>query len=363
MATRALAPPPRTPSPKIRIHRSQSFDSPSSRGSNVTPIDDSPYSKSANSIISKPLPAYNALQAAEQAMIQRNKVMLNTKMSDESMLSSSSTSDSMSSLESSPVSPTSDSEFGLFASGSPMPSAPSPPSFHPTSSRFAMNTTPQALPAPPSAITDSTVEIVTPDFSLYQDTSSPMYDPWLVRVVLDMYDVRGFDWMMIAEPIERIWGFRTSSAEVLGILSGNGRLRNYDIMYVDTFSINLQSGISIIHQSPRFFPTVSRHALSTCTSETAEISGDPKDPEKIAHLAEISRHKKNVPWYLPVPSYDRWSAKFSAEGGGGREKKVSDPLSLAVMSAFYTTVSAQNLLLRADEAGLGATVIKGGDLP
>ena len=51
-----------------------------------------------------------------------------------------------------------------------------------------------------------------------------MYDPWLVRVVLDMYDVRGFDWTMIAEPIERIWGFRTCSAEVLGILSGNGRL-------------------------------------------------------------------------------------------------------------------------------------------
>lgn len=51
-----------------------------------------------------------------------------------------------------------------------------------------------------------------------------MYDPWLVRVVLDMYDIRGFDWMTIAEPIERIWGFKTSSAEVLGILSGNGRV-------------------------------------------------------------------------------------------------------------------------------------------
>ncbi|KAF2008980.1 hypothetical protein BU24DRAFT_428947 [Aaosphaeria arxii CBS 175.79] len=59
----------------------------------------------------------------------------------------------------------------------------------------------------------------------YQDASVPMFDPWLVRVVLDLYDVRRFEWMMIAEPIERIWGIRTSSAEVLEILSANGRLR------------------------------------------------------------------------------------------------------------------------------------------
>jgi hypothetical protein len=51
-----------------------------------------------------------------------------------------------------------------------------------------------------------------------------MYSPWLVRVVLDMYDVRGMDWMSIAEPIERVWGVRTSSADVLGILSANGRV-------------------------------------------------------------------------------------------------------------------------------------------
>lgn len=51
-----------------------------------------------------------------------------------------------------------------------------------------------------------------------------MHDPWLVRVVLDLYDVRGFDWTMMAEPIERIWGVKTCSAEVLGILSGNGRV-------------------------------------------------------------------------------------------------------------------------------------------
>jgi hypothetical protein len=44
-------------------------------------------------------------------------------------------------------------------------------------------------------------------------------------MVLDMFDVRGFDWMSIADPIERVWGVRTGSAEVLEILVGNGRVR------------------------------------------------------------------------------------------------------------------------------------------
>jgi hypothetical protein len=60
--------------------------------------------------------------------------------------------------------------------------------------------------------------------SIYQDPSTSMYDPWLVRVVLDMFDLKGLDWMTIAEPIERIFGFRTSSGEVMGILSANGRV-------------------------------------------------------------------------------------------------------------------------------------------
>jgi hypothetical protein len=59
---------------------------------------------------------------------------------------------------------------------------------------------------------------------LYQDTSCPMYSPWLVCAVLDMHDVRRLDWMSIAGPIERVWGVRTSSADVLGILSDNGRV-------------------------------------------------------------------------------------------------------------------------------------------
>jgi hypothetical protein len=32
--------------------------------------------------------------------------------------------------------------------------------------------------------------------------------------------------MSIAEPIERLWGVRTSTAEVLDILSDNGRVLN-----------------------------------------------------------------------------------------------------------------------------------------
>jgi hypothetical protein len=60
----------------------------------------------------------------------------------------------------------------------------------------------------------------------YQDTSYTMYSPWLVRAVLDLHDVRGLDWMSIAEPVERIWGVRTCTAEVLAILSDNGRVNN-----------------------------------------------------------------------------------------------------------------------------------------
>ncbi|KAF1976270.1 hypothetical protein BU23DRAFT_551733 [Bimuria novae-zelandiae CBS 107.79] len=213
MATRCTLP-PRTPSPKIRIHRSQSFDSPSSRIS-VTPIDDSPYSKST-SAISTPFPRYDALGAAGHAIASRHRVVLHTKMSDESMLSRVSSSDA-----SSPLSDGEAEAFGLF-SGSPRAPSPAPT---PAATRRQrkprpanVNTTPDIMPPPPEILSSSLA------LSMYQDPTVPMYDPWLVRVVLDMYDIRGFDWTMIAEPIERIWGFKTSSAEVLGILSGNGRV-------------------------------------------------------------------------------------------------------------------------------------------
>lgn len=52
-----------------------------------------------------------------------------------------------------------------------------------------------------------------------------MTSPWLVRVVLDLHDVKGVSWMDITSVVERVYGVQTGSAEVLEILSGNGRVR------------------------------------------------------------------------------------------------------------------------------------------
>lgn len=137
---------------------------------------------------------------------------LNTKMSDESILSDASS--AASSATSSPSSAGSETEF---FSNPPPPSHSSRrrrPRPHPLS--FAQQTSRE----------DNVVVAEPTSPFLYQDTSCPMYSPWLVRVVLDMYDVRGLDWMAIADPIERVWGVQTSSADVLGILSDNGRVPN-----------------------------------------------------------------------------------------------------------------------------------------
>ncbi|KAF2715777.1 hypothetical protein K504DRAFT_457916 [Pleomassaria siparia CBS 279.74] len=234
MAALAHPPPPRTPSPKIKIHRSQSFDSPSSRIS-VTPIDESPYSKSANYI--DILPRYNALRAAEHTSNQRRGVKLYTKISDDDMMSDASSFEDGSSASDDSASPTSEKDFGLFINVSPSPPPPPSPQQQqhhhpqrPTSPRAASNAHryPYTFvhPRTPSSSHTHTQQsrIHSSPLSIYQDPSTPMYDPWLVRVVLDLFDIRGFDWMSIAEPIERAWGCRTSSAEVLGILVGNGRV-------------------------------------------------------------------------------------------------------------------------------------------
>jgi hypothetical protein len=134
---------------------------------------------------------------------------LNTKMSDDSILSD--TSSATSSATSSPSSAGSETEF--FTNPPPSRRRRRRPRPHPLT--FAQ---------PTSHDNDAVVEPTSP--FLYQDTSFPMYSPWLVRVVLDMYDVRGLDWMAIADPIERVWGVQTSSADVLGILSDNGRVPN-----------------------------------------------------------------------------------------------------------------------------------------
>lgn len=196
----------RTPSPKLRI-RSLSFDSPSSRISD-TPLDDGPLSKSTGSLIT--LSSYDAIKAAAQEALRSVRMLLplNTKMSDDSMFSDAS------SPASSAASSPSSAGGGIELSTPPLSSSrrqrPRP---HPL--QFAQQTSHEnaVVPGPTSPF-------------LYQDTSYAMYSPWLVRVVLDMHDVRGLDWMAIADPIERVWGVQTSSADVLGILSDNGRVLN-----------------------------------------------------------------------------------------------------------------------------------------
>lgn len=199
--------PPRTPSPKVRI-RSMSFDSPSSRIS-VTPIEESPFSKSTGSIATKRFPHLNNTEHGANRPINM-LLPLHTKMSDESILSDSSSAPSL--VASSPTD--SDSNMDL-CSDSPLPS--------PCRARER----PHPLAFAQSVDYNETLMEETPSSPFqYQDPSFPMYSPFLVRVVLDLYDVRGMDWMSIAEPVERIRGVPTSTAEVLDILSDNGRVGN-----------------------------------------------------------------------------------------------------------------------------------------
>ncbi|RMZ70778.1 hypothetical protein GMOD_00008409 [Pyrenophora seminiperda CCB06] len=205
---------PRTPSPKVRI-RSQSFDSPGSGGSrsSITPIEHySPFSKSTGSI--KTLSSYEAIKAVAEKVMRPLGVMLsplNSKMSDDEEESDIESSNS-SSNNSPSSSPTTTSFLSAETSSPVLTSS--------TSRRSSRRSHPLAEA---QSVSD-TVELEPTSPFLYQDTSFAMYSPWLVRVVLDMYDVRGLCWMDIADPIERVWGVQTSSAEVLGILSDNGRV-------------------------------------------------------------------------------------------------------------------------------------------
>jgi hypothetical protein len=203
-------PPLRTPSPKIRI-RSQSFDSPSSRITD-TPIEESPFSRSTGSLATKALPQHDVLEASQHGMLQPLSVLLplHTRMSDESMLSD--TSSNSSSGASSPIDSDEDAVLRMDSPSSPTQRPRQRP--HPLT--FCQSITDDQTP----------IDEQPPSPFLYQDESFPMYSPWLVRVVLDMHDVRGLDWMSIAEPVERMWGVQTNSAEVLSILSDNGRVLN-----------------------------------------------------------------------------------------------------------------------------------------
>lgn len=198
--------PPRTPSPKVRI-RSQSFDSPSSH-TIITPIEVSPFSRSAGAIATEGVSHYNNLKAQQQGDLKSINVLLplHTKMSDDSILSDASSITSSSSTSSAE-------DVGLMAD------SPSPPPTQRERQR------PHPLAFCQSISYDATpIEEQPASPFLYQDPSYPMYSPWLVQVVLNLHDVMGLDWMSIAEPVQRRWGVQTSSAEVLGILSDNGRV-------------------------------------------------------------------------------------------------------------------------------------------
>jgi hypothetical protein len=217
-----VCPPPRTPSPKVKIHRSQSFDSPSSRIS-VTPIDESPYSKSASFIptYAHPLPRYDILKGTHDG----------ATLSDDEAMSDASSEEGYSN-----ASDSSENWFGLFESGSPPPRYTSPLLPPPSRSNNPIRTHSrnnsihahhahyEQIPSSPQPSSPLQILSSSPPLSIYQDTSTPSYDPWLVRIVLDLFDVRGYDWMDMAEVITRFWGRRTGSAEVLEILRGNGRV-------------------------------------------------------------------------------------------------------------------------------------------
>ncbi|KKY26941.1 hypothetical protein UCDDS831_g00989 [Diplodia seriata] len=53
----------------------------------------------------------------------------------------------------------------------------------------------------------------------------------LEKIVLELFDVQHLDWMMIAEPLQRLYGLDVDSAAVLGILQDNGRVQK--TMWID----------------------------------------------------------------------------------------------------------------------------------
>ena len=232
----ALVPPPRTPSPRVRIRAASfSFDSPPSR-SGTTPLEE-PFSKSTGAITTSLLARHHGLARPAPPLLRP----LHTKMSDESMSDASSASAS-----SGASSPTAGADVDVDAADEPVrrpARARALALAHvdaalPAGNLLGLFTTPSPMPSPSLSLrSDNSISSSSSSSSnsppaspaaadpfAFQDPAFPMYPPFLVRVVLDLYDVRGLAWQNIAEPVERIWGVRTSSAEVLEILSRNGRI-------------------------------------------------------------------------------------------------------------------------------------------
>ncbi|KAF2197252.1 hypothetical protein GQ43DRAFT_466553 [Delitschia confertaspora ATCC 74209] len=219
-------PPSRTPSPKVRIHRSQSFGSPSSRLKNSSPVPRSlsPFSKSTSAIIG-PLSLPHSYKKPRSVVRHiSHKVVLHAQFDD------SDSEESISSADASPVpSPDEDNRYMLFNDTSPLGSP-----IHPTSPHSASPCSSPSYPTGPSSTiphSSSQGAQDTTTFRIPPADLTPVWDPWLVRLVLDMYDKRGFDWTCIAEAISTVWGVGTCSAEVLGILQGNGRVRGAGVWW------------------------------------------------------------------------------------------------------------------------------------
>lgn len=203
--------PLRTPSPGA-WKRSQSLDSARPR-LGINPTQESPFSKSSGAISSRSIASRVHRKKLERvsAPILNAPLPLHTKISNESMLSG----DSLSSSSTAVSSVNSDTVAEI--STASLSSA-----FKGQEERPHSLTCIQAVD--PNRTTPSKVQPPSP--FLYRDFSYPMHSPWLVRIVLDLYDIRGLDWMFIAEPVGRLWYIQTSSAEVLDILNNNGRVSN-----------------------------------------------------------------------------------------------------------------------------------------
>ncbi|KAF2756890.1 hypothetical protein EJ05DRAFT_501442 [Pseudovirgaria hyperparasitica] len=125
----------------------------------------------------------------------------------------------------------------------------SPPHTPPRHTTAELNNNHHLPPPPPahtqSSNTTTTTRTLDPRISIITTThpspspcSNPHYntnantdanlhpiDAHLVSLILHLHDGCQYDWTAIAEPLGRRWGVRTSSAVVLGVLQGCGRVR------------------------------------------------------------------------------------------------------------------------------------------
>lgn len=74
-------------------------------------------------------------------------------------------------------------------------------------------------------ILQSSDHLASPLEASFVNAASDLEDSKLVNIVLDLYDRQHFEWTMIAEPIQRVWGIKATSATILAILQQHGRIQ------------------------------------------------------------------------------------------------------------------------------------------